>query len=442
MRARIFGAWETLMGGFWVVPSLMALGAYLLTRLTLYIDSRYAGADEDDIAGFVFTGQADAAREILSTVAGSMITVVSIVFSITVLAMQMASQQYGPRLLRNFTKDKGNQIVLGTFISAFIFSLVILRNISDEDSVPKLSVTVGFLFGIIGFAVLIYFIHHVSVMIRAGELIATVWRELHDSIRDSHKGFHVEMARHKRSSDPVVDFTGESRPLLSKSSGYIRGIEIARLVQLAHQHNLRIKMWARSGDFLVEGQPVMQIYGAVKSSADDELWRCVVIDHIRGTSRDPEFLIRQLVEIGVRALSPSMNDPFTAINCIDYLAAGLCLWADGPDPQAVRSDKTGEPRVVLDITGFEGLMDSAFHQLRQNADGKPAILTRLMEAFSDISHRVDRVDRERAVRRHADMVLEKAKLTLDDPNDLADVERRYLRCLKVLEASLNGQTVT
>jgi uncharacterized membrane protein len=186
MREKLAVFWDSLRSSFWFVPTMMALGAATLSIVTIDTD-RVSNAAFANSLGFIWSGGAEGARSILSTIAGSMITVAGVVFSITIVALTLASSQFGPRLLRNFVRDRGNQITLGTFISTFMYCVLVLRTVRVKDEgnfVPFVSVTCGIALAVASIGVLIFFIHHVSRSIQAEFLIAKVGEEFRNSITD------------------------------------------------------------------------------------------------------------------------------------------------------------------------------------------------------------------------------------------------------------------
>lgn len=176
--ARLANLWESLRTSYWFVPTLMTAGGVALSFASVHLDER-VNYKWVRTVGWIWAGGAEGARQVLSTIAGSMITVAGVAFSITIVALTLASNQFGPRLLRNFVRDAGNQIVLGTFIATFVYCLLVLRTVRGEDDtefVPYVSVTLGVAFALTSLGVLIYFIHHVAISIQAENLIASVAR--------------------------------------------------------------------------------------------------------------------------------------------------------------------------------------------------------------------------------------------------------------------------
>jgi uncharacterized membrane protein len=184
MKTKLLKLWDSLRATFWLVPTLMAIMAIGLSFAMVALDEAVGNRVLEKV-GWVWAGGPEGARGLLSTVAGSMITVAGVVFSITIVALSLASSQYGPRLLRNFVRDKGNQIVLGSFIATFVYCLLVLRTVRGDDGahfVPAIAITLGMVLTLASLGVLIYFIHHVSISIQAATIIGLVSHELNEVI--------------------------------------------------------------------------------------------------------------------------------------------------------------------------------------------------------------------------------------------------------------------
>ncbi|RJQ83634.1 MAG: DUF2254 domain-containing protein, partial [Desulfobacteraceae bacterium] len=248
MRMHLLKYWERVRSSFWFVPAIMACGSVALVFVTVAIDERMTGSWLQGIS-WVYTGGAEGASAVLGTIAGSMMTIAGVVFSMTLVALTLASSQFGPRLLRNFMSDTSNQVVLGTFVATFLYCLLVLRTIrhTEEDAfVPHLSVTLGVLFAIVGMGVLIYFIHHVSVSIQADEIVARVGAELIEGIE---RLFPEQIGRENPGSaaesggaDIPASFDAQARPVKAAGDGYLQFIDTDALMHLATQEDLLLRV--------------------------------------------------------------------------------------------------------------------------------------------------------------------------------------------------------
>ncbi len=335
MKVWISARWEMLRESFWFVPSLTVAAAIVLSLLTIHLDRNAAERNWAAVVGWTFARGPEGSRALLATVAGSMVTISSVTFSITIVALQLASSQFGPRLLRNFMRDRGNQIAIGTFIATFTYCILVLRTVNGTNSeqfVPHISVTVGLILALVSLAVLIYFIHHAAESIQAENVITAVSKELLsaiDRLYPDRIGEKPPASRTDPPADGVVpeDFDSWARAIPSPRSDYLQAIDGERLMQIARDNDLILKVPSRPGKFVVEGDALAKAWPVdrVSEKTANAIRGLFYFGTRRTLVQDVEFGIDQLVEVAVRALSPGINDPFTAINCIDRLGAALCV---------------------------------------------------------------------------------------------------------------------
>ena len=357
----------------------------------------------------MYGGGPEGAAGVLSAIAGSMITIAGLVFSLTLVALTLASSQFGPRLLRNFIRDRVTQFVMGTFLAAFLYSLFVLRTIRRGDGsefVPHVSVTISVVFAVAGLVMLVYFIHHLATSIQADTLIARVAADLvavTDRLYPEEIGDETATPPSPQPSAP----TGEYVPVHGKGDGYIQVIEAHALVRVANEHDLVIELLHRPGHYVMAGLALARIWPADR--ATDEVKRAVEASFIRGAMRTPaqdvEFVINQLVEIALRALSPGINDPFTAVTCIDRLASGLARLARRKTPSEYRLAEDWKPRVIAHAARFPDVLNAAFNQIRQSGRSSAAIIIRLLEVIADLVTVVSQPDARAALLRHAEMIV-------------------------------------
>ena len=428
MWTRLRHLWSDLISGYWFVPAAMTSAAVVLAFCLLFIDRRLIGQGSQP--AWLYAGGADGAKTLLSAVAGSVITVAGVVFSITIVALTQASSQFGPRLLRNFMSDTANQVVLGTFVATFVYCLLVLRTIHGEFDdgpafVPQASVTAAVFLALASMAVLIYFIHHVSIQLQAPSVIASALAELQ---RTAERLKHEpESARGQRPSGQI-DVPDDHRVVASPTDGYLQAVEYEALLQAADEHDLLLKLEQRPGFYLIKGAVLLR--AAPKERCPEELCRKLAKRFITGSrptpEQDIEFSIRQLVEVAVRALSPGVNDPFTAINCIDALGSGLCTVARQGLPGPLRyGEDRRTVRLIFPVTSFDGLADAAFNQIRQHARGDVAVIIRLLETVTACASLLTAPEQRAALRRHAQLVYRHAQEAVTDPSDRADIAERW-----------------
>ena len=450
MRARLFSLWESVRASYWFVPSVMALGAFCLSFLMIQADVRTPD-NWISVIPWLYSGSPEGARSLLSTIASSMIATAGVVFSITIVALTLASQQFGPRLLRNFMRDFGNQVVLGTFISAFLYCLLILRQVHGEGDggaverfLPQLSMVVAVAMAIAGIGVLIYFIHHTALSIQAPHVIAAVARELHSAI--DH--LYPERAGNEARATPDVPppalpdgFEKECVAVEAGEGGYVQRIEVEQLLRDAAKHDLVLRLERRPGQYVQADECVIRAWPAARidGGVRDALRGAFTVRTQRSLTQDAEFAIDQLVEIGARAISPGINDPFTAVQCVDRLAEALCRLAGRPLPSPYRHDDAGRLRVVAHTTRFCDFVDAAFNQLRHDSGRVMAVMLRLLEALEKIARHTEHDGDRRCVALHARAVYEQALSAAKAEMDRSAVVERYAAFTEALtEASSPG----
>lgn len=386
-RSRLIDLWDRVRSSYWFIPSLMFFGAVLLALGMARLDIFFVRGEVLPDWFPKFDGEA--ARSILSTIASGMITVTGVVFSLTIVSLQLASSQFGPRLLRAFMSSLGNQIVLGTFTATFIYSLIVVGTVRDSDFfVPQLSTLVGIFLGIIGIAVLIYFIHHVATSIRIENLIETVAGELRKVSDDM---FPLEIgegstALARKEGDPFPP-DGDFAEVRADGAGYIRRIDGDMLMAAACEHDLVLRVIQKPGDFLVYREVLFHASPAAKITpeVEERLRDSVVLGSDRTPTQDIAFAIGLLVEVAQRALSPGINDPFTAIECANRLAEGLCRIICRPRPSPYRLDSSGTLRVIAEPLSIEDMTHKAFDPIARAGGGNGDVAGRLLELVLTIA---------------------------------------------------------
>ena len=440
MSVRLGRLWEGLRSSYWFLPSVMALGAVALAFGMIQVDKLSQGGAIEKL-GWIYTGGPDGARAVLSVVAGSVMSTAGVTFSITIAALSLASSQFGPRLLSNFMRDTGNQVVLGTFLATFIYCLLVLRTVVGGDEagrfVPNYSVTLGVALGLASLGVLIFFIHHVAVSIQAPNIVAEVGEELHHSIdrlypRQIGQGGSAQ--RQARIEDEVPpDFEHRSTVIGARRSGYLQAVEEDEVMDIARKYDLLLRTERRPGDFVLVDEPLVRAWPGDRVDDDlaKRLRKVFMVGARRTQTQDAEFSVNQLVEVAVRALSPGINDPFTAISCLDQLASGLCHLAQREIPSAFRLDDQGKLRVIATgTTSFAGIVDSALNQIRQYGRSSASVTIRLLEEIERVLHCTSD-DRYRAILlKHADMVAQGGREAIPEGQDRLDLEARYQAVLR------------
>lgn len=387
---------------------------------------------ETEDLNWIYRGGSEGARGLLSAIAGSMVTVAATAFSITIVALQLAASNFGPRLLRNFMQDIGNQVVLGTFIATFLYCLLVLPTVRGEDYdqfIPKFSVTIAIGLAIASTGVLIYFIHHASTIIQASHVIADVADDLDRAIE---RLFPEEIgqgkSQHQRQVGEIPqDFDSNAGPVRAKGTGYLQAVDEQALLKAACKHDLLLRFQTRPGKFVSKGNILVQIYPGTRVNQQliDKIRSTFLLGKERTEQQDVSFPIDQLVEIAVRALSPGINDPFTAIRCIDRLGTALSSLAEREFPSPYRFDNDNNLRIMVKPVAFEQLVDVAFAQIRHYGQSDVRVIIRLLDAIDQIASYTHHPHDRFVLQQQAEIILQGSHEGLSQEKDRESVADKY-----------------
>ncbi len=440
MKTKLFNLWHSFSSSYWFVPAVMATISIALSLGTTAFDTVLPSEVTEKI-GWLYSGGPEGARSILSTVAGSMITTAGVVFSITIVVLSLTSSQFGPRLLGNFIRDTGTQVVLGTFIATFIYCLFTLRVVRSGDSgsfVPHLSITVAFVLALASTAVLIYFIHHISTSIQADSIITAVYRDL-DAAIDRHLPEQQEHGAGEQGRKDVraalpEGFDHDGWPVAADNSGYLQAIDYDGLMRTAVENDLILSLHSRPGKFIAAGEHLVTVWP--REHWDEKLAARVNSSFIQGRQRtdeqDMEYSIHQLVEVALRALSPGINDPFTAMTCINWLSAALGRIAQRKFPSAFSYDDKGNLRLVSVPVSFAEIVEAAFGQIRNAAASHVQVILCLLDAIVAIAPHIRVAERRKVLEHHAELIMQSGREMAHVKDDRRAIEERYERTLQVL----------
>lgn len=395
-----YGRWLDIIASLWFVPGAIVLAAIALAVGLVELDFRLEMSLREDWPRLFGSG-ADGSRALLAAIAGSMVTVGGTVFSITIVALSLASSQYSSRVLRNFMGDRANQTVLGTFVGVFVYCLVVLRTISDGESgfVPSLAVMGAVVLSLLSAGLLVYFFHHIASNIQAAQIIGVVHDDTVATIDELYPP-REEQERDARPAPAGVRWTTVG----SHRTGYIQRADAGQLDAVATDAGCYLRLEHRIGDFVVTGTPLASL--GVSSPVDRRLANRVraafTISRQRTADQDVAFGIRQLTDVAVKALSPGINDTTTALMCVDYLTAILIRLAG----RRIDNPLGGRPRarLVYRSPGFDDFAAGAFHPIRQNAARNPEVLLRLLDAIATVGRYSPAQATRRALSHHADLV--------------------------------------
>lgn len=415
-----------LRASYWFVPLLVTLAGVALAFGLLAIDARYE-FNPPSTFWLVYPTSPDGARELLSAVIGSMITAISVTFSITIVALTVAAQHFGPRVLNNFIRHTSAQVVLGTFIATFIYAVLVLGSISgsgEDADIPQLAVIGAVALVIVSVGALIFYVHHVSTALQVGEIAAEIAADLTGAIEGRDEGDEQAGAA---GAAPVPEPPADAAGVPAARAGYVQRINYEALVELAQKRNAVIWIRREPGKFGLPCAPIALVHppGARDDPFVDAVNAAFAIGQDRTQTQDVEFAIKQLVEVALRALSPGVNEPFTALTCIDRLTEGLARAAAAPPPRASWTDADGRPRVFMEPQAFPVLLRAAFDPIRLFGDRNPAIYARLIDSIGELAFVTTRPQDLDALRHQADLARRAAAASLVDDDDRAFVEARY-----------------
>lgn len=436
---------EALRTNLWVVPFVETVAVAVLFGITYSVD-RAAYNGLVTLPSWVISGTADVARVLLATVAAAIITVVGIVFSITIVALTLASTQFGPRMLRNFVRDPGTQLALGTFVASFCYAMIALVSVGGGphgDFVPHLSITTTLVFALLDVAVLIYFLNHVATMIQLPVVIANIATTLVNEVTAMERAdaCPAGVARGPSHDELLRRLVDDGALIRTPRSGYLQVIRHDVLVKIAAKADAVVQLPYRPGHFMVAGQVIARVWPpeAAASVAEN-----LALGHVAGAYRtlpqDVSFGFDQLVEIALRALSPAVNDTFTGMTCVDWIADCLCRIAPVWHPQRVRRDAEGLIRVIAFQPDFDRLVERAFDTIRQAAVGMPAIMIRQLDAIAKVIEQVPDRKRRTALIRQAEAIQRSNIASVADPVDRAAVTGRYEAVLRLITPAVTVGT--
>jgi uncharacterized membrane protein len=433
-------AWrrEALRTNLWLVPTVEILAAVALFAGTYALDrASYDGTLQ--LPSFVISGSADAARQILTAIAAAVITVVTLVFSITIVTLTLASTQFGPRMLRNFIRDRITQVTLGTFVATFVYAILALVSISPGsrgEFVPHASITMTMLLVLVDVLVLVVFIDHIAKSIQLPQVIASIAGDLARAI-DAEAGERPGTVAKAGPSlaEATTRLDEDSAVVRAHQSGYLQFVRLDSLLDVAAGSGAVIRLLQRPGHFVTEGQPLAEVWPA---AAAPGVARSLGGAHATGPHRtltqDLSFAVDQLVEIAIRALSPAVNDTFTALACIDWLGDGLCKIAERWRPEAVHRDATGRVRVITVTPRFRRLTERAYEKIRQASRGMPAVMIRQLDALTQVMAHTTGPDQRAVLIEQAQMILRLSEESVSEPADREEVHRHHEAVLEAERA--------
>jgi uncharacterized membrane protein len=402
--------WDRVKVSLWFVPTIMALGAILLSWLLGLLDERVPNLLLNNSKLFL-SGSADEMRSAMLNIAGTVLATAGVVFSLLTLPLSTVASQFGSRLLRIFLRDRTTQVVLGMFVATFTYCLTTalsIPNIQTQAGAPQITATFGLLLMVLTFASLIILIQHISTMLQAPNIVAAAGRDLLDVVGMETTDEAGESQNLATPADMAIKPLSESAayPLQVHEMGYVQFVDPEIILTLAREKDLVIRMLRKPGQFVRLGEAAALVWPA--ASIDERLAkslrRGVQIGSQRTPTQDVEYAINQLVEIAVRAMSPAINDPFTALTCLDYLADGLARYASSGESSPNFYDQDGRLRLIFEPADLDELLGAAFNMLRHASCDNASVLLAMLDAIEDISRETKSPEARQELLRHVQLV--------------------------------------
>ncbi|MFN7024247.1 MAG: DUF2254 domain-containing protein [Pseudorhizobium sp.] len=379
---------EKLRTSLWLVPGLMAIGAFALAAAANWADFLLSEADPAKMPIFLFTSPPNDAREVLATLLSSMVTMTSLVFSITMVVLSLAANQFGPRLIRSFMANSITQCVLGTFIMTSVYCLLELGAVgstTDDRMHAFPSVSLAILLTLVSLIVLVIYLHFLARSIVSETIIKRLGMEIDDMLGEL--GDLPEELYAGADYTLLADLEHGAVFVGPQVDGFVQSIDMDALKKLGDDADVTIILSFRPGDYVIADGGGIAIQPGRHSTVDlpGRIDKAIVTGSRRTSTQDPEFVIRHLVEMAVRALSPGVNDPYTAVAVLAQLSAGLAHLMGRALPQGAITGRDGKVRVVVPQPTYASIVGAAFNQIRQNANGKPFVILHLIDAIHRIT---------------------------------------------------------
>jgi len=427
-----------IRSSFWAIPALLLVLAALLSVVNLWLDLNWANKLDLQPVKWLDASKTFGIRELLSTTAAAILGVAGVSFSITIASLTLASQQFGPRLIKNFMQDRFIQTVLGFFVATFLYCMLGIQFssvVSESASyTPVFTLITTLVLTVVDLLLLVLFIHNICVAIQVDTVITGVSNDLHGRVNTLFPTSTENQLPADALESIKIPFEQRGQDVLSNGDGYIQMVDIAGLVECASKHNIQVQLMYRAGDYIMTRSVLARVIG---DDIPEKIEKIINANVIKGASRSPtqdmEYSIRQLVEIALRALSPGINDPFTAMTCIDRLGSVVAMLAERPELPQRHLEESGVMRVIVPTTTFTGLVDSAFNQIRQNAKGHVDVTIRLLEQLGEVILTLDSEEQIKVL--HAQARLVESSMNDSDVQsyDREAIEQRLMKIERIVK---------
>lgn len=463
LRKRFIRLRDETRDSFWFVPALLTAGACALAAATLWLDETRASGIGDDVS-WLFGGTAAGAWTLLQVIAGSLITVISVAFSVTLIAIQQASAQFSPRLLRNFTSDRANQVVLGTYVATFIYSLLVLKEVRERTEtsvafIPALSLFVAIMLAVVSLGMLIYFIHHITGSLQLPYLLSQIRGELDAEIERQFPETFGPGSAEPPSARALLrgceeEGSGAPTTVCSREEGYLKRIDEDELRAAAEELGAGargegpgdegpggavLEVPVQVGQYVGRGSVLLRAWsnGDVPATVCERIHNAFDLGGYRSVAQDPLFGIEQMADVAVKALSPGINDPTTAIQSLDQIATALRLLQSRQLPSPERRLAHGV-RCVFALPTYGDFVEASFGRVRRAARADWGVQLHLLEILDDLASSCPSEDRATALRHQLSELLMasgKSELSTSDRETLRARAAAVFRTLRSTAAA-------
>lgn len=428
MKAKIRYLYAKLRCSVWLVPTFLVLFSLVSGFLIPFIEQQLSPSIIDKMTAVHVS--AETARTILWIISTTFLAISSALISVSAMILARTTLHYGSALLRTYLKSQIHQIVIGSALGCFLYSMLIIAKIDTEQMTHlTLSTNVAIWWALCNLALFIYFLQYTLVSIQATKLVSVLGRELHTQMRR----YLNDLPRHQ--CVELVPFHGKKDlvTILSFFSGYLQAVDYDKLLKLAYKNDLFFELKYRQGQFIFSNTPLIEVYGLnhLDARLEKKLRGAFLLGFEGMPEQDLEFRVRQMVILAVHSLARGVNDTNTCLHCIDFLAESLLEACSHQLSTPVQWVYNGSPRLIQPAVTFEGLMDAAFHQIRQNAPSNPAIIIRLLERLILIASRAHPANRK-SIKKHAQLIFGGYVALAPKDHDWDDVHERYVHVMKAL----------
>lgn len=415
---------QDIRHGLWFVPAILVTLAIFLAALLVEFD---ATLGHDALAQWprLFGAGAEGARSTLQTIAGAMVSVATLTFSITVLVLSTAATQYTPAVIRTFMASRPTQWVLGVFLGIFVYCLVVLRSIhgGDETFIPSLAVTFSLVLAVLGVGMLVFYIHHIATSIQASFIVSNVAEETIRAIDATYPEISHEESR---TESGVAFSCSDCHRVNAAHTGYLRTVDRKGLAAFAGRHGVTVRFIKKVGDFVIEDTTLALCDRKPDSHMQREFKDLYTVGHYRTVEQDVGVGIRQLVDIALRANSPGVNDTSTALLCIDYLGAVVIRLSSrdlGAKDKPAAEHSSKKDIVTMPDKTFNDFLSDAFDPLRCNAGDNIEVYVRLIDALHFAADNVRNPAHRERLRAQLARVHEDARTRITAPNQFALISK-------------------